>query len=1441
MKILLVILFASLFFTANAINPENLLPDTLSVCLNTPIQLSVDPGLVAGNSFIWSTGETTFLISVSPLTSTIYSITVTDGIDSYKDSVWVNVLATPIINVSADATSFQQCSVNNIYKNRVYTSIKSTLNVQYGENTTYIGTQQNLLMDIYEPNAPINYLRPIIIFAHGGAFVQGTKSASNQVSFADSMARRGYIVACIDYRIGITQPQQKAEHEIAVYRAAQDMLCAIRFFRKNSLLYKVDTSQMFIGGTSAGAVTALYSAYWDKNEFPPSIDTIALGNLWSSGGNQGYSNKVNGLLIFWGGLIDTNILVSSYSPAINCFHTTNDPTIPYVSGLYQGKFTIYGSYSINRIANALGNESHLAPYVNSSHGANPGTVHWDSCVRFMHRFLYSHLSSPAPNMSIFKLTATGNATQYLWSPTMGLSNTIGSSVYATPNTSTTYTVTGVNANGCSTASTIAITVTPKYSLTINPSAPSICIGNNINLNASGAPNYLWSPSLTLNTTIGSAVIASPSQSLTYTVTGSDALGCTGKTTVAVNVNLLPTVSITSLPSQVCKESNPILLSGSPMGGIFSGNGIVGNYFFPNLISQLNQPIQITYYYSDLNGCSNSTSTFITVTSANAPVISNLPATICDNANGLTLVANPTGGVFSGAGVTDSVFNPAGIINSANIFYQYSDANGCVGKDSTDITVYTHETATIIGLADSYCKTESAVTLTATLSGGIFVGNGIFGNNFDPALANINDLQITISYNTTDNNGCNSTSLDSVIVWSLPSLSISGLQNSYCQNDGAVIITTVPIGGILSGEGVVNNSFNPTLVTTYNQPITIDYFFTDTNSCSNSINIQAEVHSLPIINLTADKNSVCPGESVTLIANGASTYTWEYSNAILITQTGNTLIISSNGNSLVTVTGTDTATGCADTSSVYILNSGATPIQPLFNGFASSVCKAQFGVLYSVNSIINATSYTWSVGSGGTIVSGQGTNTITVDFSSVAVSGNIIVYASNTCGNSLINTLAYTVLTIKPTTPLSIIGNAINCSNSNASFSVNPVANTTSYTWTFPANTSIISGQGTNSIVLSFNTNWVSGSLGVVASNCVGVSSLRSKSLVSKPSKPGTITGASFAVCPGTSGVIYSINTVSNATSYTWSSPPNTTIVSGQGTETIIINVASLFTSGTINVSASNNCGSSSLKTKTISSIPSKPGTITGIKNNLCNTADIVYSIAPVSNTSSYTWTLPNGLILISGQGTTTIHLSTTPSFISGIINVTANNSCGSSPAQILTVYSKPTNPVSISGPNLICANDNGKIYSTPPVIGATSYTWSVPKNAIIVSGQGTTSIQVNFSTYAGNITVKAANACAISSYKSLTIEMNCKMDDWNKHSDFEIFPNPTNGYFMITTPENEAGTIKITDMIGRIVYLKEVGNSNTIELKIENSSPGLYQIEWVNKNKKQTKKLVITE
>ncbi|MFM9006123.1 MAG: hypothetical protein ACKOSR_11585, partial [Flavobacteriales bacterium] len=134
-----------------------------------------------------------------------------------------------------------------------------------------------------------------------------------------------------------------------------------------------------------------------------------------------------------------------------------------------------------------------------------------------------------------------------------------------------------------------------------------------------------------------------------------------------------------------------------------------------------------------------------------------------------------------------------------------------------------------------------------------------------------------------------------------------------------------------------------------------------------------------------------------------------------------------------------------------------------------------------------------------------------------------------------------------------------------------------------------------------------------------------------PGTPAAISGAINNLCPG-SVFTYTISTVAGATGYTWTAPANTTISSGQGTNSISLTIGSAFTSGTLSVVATSACGQSAARTLAISKNPPTPSTISGQIANLCGGGQFTYSITAVSGDTSYVWTFPTGCTIVTNNG-----------------------------------------------------------------------------------------------------------------------------------------------------------------------------------------------------------------
>ena len=396
------------------------------------------------------------------------------------------------------------------------------------------------------------------------------------------------------------------------------------------------------------------------------------------------------------------------------------------------------------------------------------------------------------------------------------------------------------------------------------------------------------------------------------------------------------------------------------------------------------------------------------------------------------------------------------------------------------------------------------------------------------------------------------------------------------------------------------------------------------------------------------------------------------------------------------------------------------------------------VTYSIASVSGATDYTWTAPNGWTGTSTSSSITLTAG----ASAGTISVTANNSCGSSAAQTLTVTPVST-PSTPGAISSNEVSpCAGSHVTYSISPVPGATSYTWTFPGGWTGTST--TNSITLTAGTS--SGTISVTANNSCDSSAAQTLTVTTGniPAMPGTISSTESSPCPG-SQVTYSVVSVSGAISYTWTLPNTWTGTSTTNTITVTAGTGG----GTISATANDACGSSTAQTLTVTpgSTPSTPGPISSTESSPCAGSQVTYYISPVSGATSYTWTFPGGWTGTSNTNSITLTAGTS----SGTISVTANNSCGSSIAQTLTVNpgSIPVMPGTISATSSNPCTGSQVTYSVSPVSGATSYTWILP------NGWTGTSLTNNITATAGApggpILVTANGVCGNSASQSLTV------------------------------------------------------------------------------------------
>jgi gliding motility-associated-like protein len=389
-------------------------------------------------------------------------------------------------------------------------------------------------------------------------------------------------------------------------------------------------------------------------------------------------------------------------------------------------------------------------------------------------------------------------------------------------------------------------------------------------------------------------------------------GCVNIDSQRVFINSRPIINFTGLASRYCIDATPASLTGTPAGGAFSGIGISGSVFNPS-VAGVGGPYAIIYNYtSPSTGCNSIDTGYVSVDSLPNPTFSGLNNQYCFYSTDVTLVGSPSGGTFSGTGISGSTFSPstAGIGGPYRIIYTYTDpTTGCTGRDTQFVTITGRPAITISGLARKYCINAPSATITVTPSGGWFTGVGLLGNVFTPASAGVGGPYDIVYYVIDSTTGCFSKDSLTTSVYALPIADFTGLNTSYCVNASPATLTGIPSGGVFSGTGVVGSTFNPATAGV-GGPYSVRYFYTDTNGCTDDTIKNTIVNPLPIANAGPD-DTICFGGSTMLTASGGNTYAWSPGGG-----TTSSIFVAPSTNTTYTVTVTD-INNCSASDNVTI--------------------------------------------------------------------------------------------------------------------------------------------------------------------------------------------------------------------------------------------------------------------------------------------------------------------------------------------------------------------------------------------------------------------------------------------------------------------------------------------------------------------------------------------
>lgn len=219
--------------------------------------------------------------------------------------------------------------------------IDSLMNINYGEAKTATGKTQSLSLSMYFPQKEQGKKYPMVMLMHGGGFTSGSKEAMK--AHCRILADSGFIAVTIDYRKGwdagaspLACEGKLEELQLAVYRATQDAHAALRFLVNKQELYAIDTSWIFTGGSSAGAVLALNLVYLTDAAAKIGMPGASqdLGSLYASTNNYKEKYTIKGICNMWGALLDSAEITPATAVPTILFHGDADFVVPYDIGRF---------------------------------------------------------------------------------------------------------------------------------------------------------------------------------------------------------------------------------------------------------------------------------------------------------------------------------------------------------------------------------------------------------------------------------------------------------------------------------------------------------------------------------------------------------------------------------------------------------------------------------------------------------------------------------------------------------------------------------------------------------------------------------------------------------------------------------------------------------------------------------------------------------------------------------------------------------------------------------------------------------------------------------------------------------------------------------------------------------------------------------------------------
>jgi len=693
---------------------------------------------------------------------------------------------------------------------------------------------------------------------------------------------------------------------------------------------------------------------------------------------------------------------------------------------------------------------------------------------------------------------------YSWSSNLGGFTSSIANPTVSPTITTTYTVTEtITATGCSNHNSVVVKVNPAAAAIAGANTP-ICAGSSTTLGGATVSGsiYSWSSSPAGFTSSLANPTVSPSVNTTYTVTETTSTGCTNTNSVIVTVNPVP-LAVAGTDATICLNNSTTLGTTAVPGNNYSWTSVPSGFNSFTANPSVTPLVTTTYTLVEsiaATGCSNTHSVKVTVKSA--PVaFAGADRPICYGTSTVLGSAGVVGNTYSWssvpAGFTNSTANPtvSPTVTTTYTLIETNPVTNCSTSNSVTVTVNAAATA-IAGTDKSICAGSSVTLGAQPVYGSTYSWNSV-PTGFTSSLANPSVTpSVTTTYTVTETTAAGCTNHNSVkVTVNVQPAAVAGHDQTICAGSSVSLGAPAVIGSTYSWTS--NTGFTSALANPTDSPsVTTTYTLVETNTAggctgTNTVTVTVVPQAVPTLT-SSGTATICQGTSLIYKTEGhKSGYIWNITSGGLVTAGGTaadssaTVTWNTVGNQSVSVTYSNGNNCPAGTPATQSLSVNAHPADAGVITGVTKVCTPSNNLTFSVPTIANATSYVWTVPAGGVILSGQGTNSITVDFDNTTVSDAITVYGLNDCADGKASSFPI-VVTLKPGAAGTIIGESTFTEGSTGeAYFVAPIDNATDYNWTFPSGASIVTGANTNSITVSFSASAQTGSITVYGSNICG--------------------------------------------------------------------------------------------------------------------------------------------------------------------------------------------------------------------------------------------------------------------------------------------------------------------------------------------------------------------